>query len=349
MEHTREEWLDGIRGLAALVVVFGHCGNFGINVVPGIDLTGTAKAGVWLFFALSAYLLTDRMLRQIERLMPIGRILAGYVIRRFFRIMPAYILLLLALWGVNYQNAFDWGTVARHAQLIEGWQHLWTIPVEMKFYAVLPLIVLAVAAIPARYRGHASVGLLIASLVVFVLTPPWRLAGNPLGLGRYLFFFALGIAAYLWVRGRSEVRTDVAIAALVGGAVLFVVLHPRALGSIFGIALEPSLDLYPLSATAGAGVLVAVARSRTLQAWFGASPLAFVGRISFSLYLLHFFVLPIVAVSPLPAKGAMAVLISIAVGAGSYFSVERPFLLIGARLNDRLLRRSYRSTGIADA
>ena len=54
--------LDGLRGLAVLVVIGSHLSNVGMLPRPG--LSGTGKSGVYLFFVLSAYLLTRILLQR---------------------------------------------------------------------------------------------------------------------------------------------------------------------------------------------------------------------------------------------------------------------------------------------
>jgi Predicted acyltransferases len=46
--------LDGLRGVAVLIVVLSHLSNARLFLIPGLDLSGTGKSGVFLFFVLSA-------------------------------------------------------------------------------------------------------------------------------------------------------------------------------------------------------------------------------------------------------------------------------------------------------
>ncbi|WP_397535366.1 acyltransferase family protein [Roseateles sp.] len=50
--------LEGLRGMAALMVIASHASGLGLDLIPGLSLTGIGKQGVYLFFALSAFLLT---------------------------------------------------------------------------------------------------------------------------------------------------------------------------------------------------------------------------------------------------------------------------------------------------
>jgi peptidoglycan/LPS O-acetylase OafA/YrhL len=195
----RTNFLDGIRGLAALIVVLGHCSNAGIHVILDIDLSATAKIGVWLFFVLSAYLLASRLIDQFERGGGV-HVVAGYAVRRILRIMPLYGALLLGLATFGAMNA---PTMIKHLALVEGSIHLWTIPVEMKFYAVLPVVALALATLrPTRQPWVACAALVVAFLwFMFAVTPP-RLAGNTIRLDVLGRFF---LPAFL-LRSRARRR-----------------------------------------------------------------------------------------------------------------------------------------------
>ena len=60
--------LDGLRGMAALIVVFAHSSNIGLHLLPGLTAEGMGKSGVFMFFLLSAYLLTLPMLNMGEKI-----------------------------------------------------------------------------------------------------------------------------------------------------------------------------------------------------------------------------------------------------------------------------------------
>ena len=50
--------LDGLRGLAALMVFLSHTSNEGIYFSSSFNFSGIGKSGVFLFFVLSSFLLT---------------------------------------------------------------------------------------------------------------------------------------------------------------------------------------------------------------------------------------------------------------------------------------------------
>src|SRR5262245_2640690 len=83
--------LDGLRGFAALIVVFSHTSNKGWFLAPFLDLRGIGKSGVILFFLLSSFLLTLPLLRNGKEVLS-RPVMSHYWQRRFFRIYPLYTL-----------------------------------------------------------------------------------------------------------------------------------------------------------------------------------------------------------------------------------------------------------------
>src|SRR5690606_3191773 len=59
--------LDGLRGLAVLIVMASHWSNAGVDLLPW-SMAGTGKSGVYLFYVLSAFLLARLMLLRGDRI-----------------------------------------------------------------------------------------------------------------------------------------------------------------------------------------------------------------------------------------------------------------------------------------
>ena len=147
--HDHLNALDGLRGLAVLIVLGSHLSNAGFLPQPG--LSGSGKSGVYLFFTLSAFLLTRALLRRPLADFTSAWRWADYALRRVLRIWPLYLVLLLASWALTQAGVTGWhyqmdtGAVLRHLTLREGQSVLWSIPVEFIFYLWLPLVSLALA------------------------------------------------------------------------------------------------------------------------------------------------------------------------------------------------------------
>src|SRR4051794_36474275 len=97
-EEQRLKQLDGLRGLAALVVVVHHFPP--VDLPSGLTgLTGLGPMGVWLFFVLSGFLITGILVRARSEARnshgPRLGIMAAFYVRRVVRIFPLYYAVLL--------------------------------------------------------------------------------------------------------------------------------------------------------------------------------------------------------------------------------------------------------------
>jgi peptidoglycan/LPS O-acetylase OafA/YrhL len=316
--------LDGLRGVAILIVLGAHTG------VPGFA-GGGGGVGVALFFVLSGYLITSLLLAERER---VGRVdLRAFYVRRALRLFPALAAVLLvvailailglvptpASQGVDYPIV-ELGVIAYGANwLVVAGQnigllgHTWSLAVEEQFYVLWPAILL----LCLRF-GRARLAFVLLALVF--LDVPYRLL---LDLNGGLMHVFVG----------TDSRGD----ALLLGCVLALLgtrWHPivgwLGLVGVAAVAVswpgDPGLGAQILFIPVAAIVsTLAVAGCPAALAW---RPLAFVGKISYGLYLWHGLL--IWWHLPWP----VAVPLSIGIACGSYYVLERPFL----RLKDRFGR-----------
>lgn len=320
--------LNNLRAIAALAVCLFH---FLAGTLPVRELVPAAKAvfeygslGVPVFFVLSGFIIPYSLLGQHYQL----RQLRGYLWRRAVRLVPpAYVAMLLtvAQWALAdrlthtsfYLSRLSWGQVLHNVLFTvpfaggeERWivGVCWTLATEFQFYLFLGLL------FPVLFQrsGWAFVAIYVAAGLPSLLAP----------LSQATFFsysplFALGGATLLWQ------QKQLSSLAYAGCLALFA-----------GLA---SYYLTGLTALVGLGtVLGIVTLTRPLAG------LSYVGRISYSLYLLHVLVGTVVEfglvhlISPSTAGRRLFIVglctAAALVGAAVFYRwVERPFMQLAAR------------------
>lgn len=337
-EHVRA--LDGLRGLAVLVVIGSHLSNTGWLPQPG--LSGIGKSGVYLFFVLSAYLLAHAMLAKPLAGLADARYWANYALRRVLRIWPLYLVVLLLSWGLTRAGVTEWhyqldtAALWRHLALREGQDVLWSIPVEFTFYLWLPFIVVALTALRGLPGGRWWGLALLAGLVVLARWrwPAAETPTNSVRLGFYLVVFLCGVAAAFvqaeWPALRRWARTWRALGWLLLGLLAWVT--PSLWAVMRGTSFDPELNHRWFTAWGLGWALLLLAvlwGGGILGRFFASAPMRLVGVVSFSAYLWHMPVLRAADALGLRALGGwgLPVLLAamLAVAMGSFLLLERPW------------------------
>jgi peptidoglycan/LPS O-acetylase OafA/YrhL len=331
--------LDGLRGLAVLIVLLSHLANAGLPVFPGLSMAGTGKSGVYLFFVLSAFLLTRLLLARPLAHWRRPSLWLDYVLRRVLRIWPLYLVVLSASVALFVSGLAPWwpylidpASFLRHVLLREGTSVLWSVPVEFHYYLWLPLVA-GLFALARRGRAPAAmVGLVAACLVAIAMWvwPPDAAEVNDVRLGPYLSLFIVGAAAASFPAsprpGSVALWSFVGVLATTG----VVITTPVCWSLLAGGAMVADLNhrWFLLFGLAWAGLLLSVLRGH--EVWrrvFEFLPLRALGWVSFSAYLWHMPVLAMVT-GPLRLTGWGAVgafcLGTAVVSALSWRLIERP-------------------------
>ena len=336
---TRLMPLDGLRGLAVLLVLASHASNVGLDLAPGLKASGLGLPGVFLFFVLSSFLLTGQLLDSVDGSRPIGW--PRFAARRLLRILPAYALAL----GVHViAGAIGVRAALEHMVFVRAEGHFWTIPVEMLFYLTLPPLVLLLA----LFKGPWPRLLLLA---VVGVGARWAFPPDFLGDGRgaapvvapflpvFLVGAGLAVLRPLWTEALGPGRrTVLLVLGSVAAAVLFA-LTPAVWSVLSGQATDYRrfhLWFDAFSGLWGFVVVAAVQQGGGPLGWIRGfaswAPLRWVGQISYSVYLFHALLLGLFVEHgaawglPLGLQGPAFLAASLAVGTLSYFLVERPFL-----------------------
>jgi len=292
---NREPVYDGIRGFAFLLVLSIH--GFAICYDGAFRyLQGCGKYGVWLFFVLSSFLLTKNYL------IPNGNKLE-YVVARIFRILPLYFICCLTyvFLGIIKPAGFDW-VMLLIAQF--GAIHLWTIPVEFYFYAIL------LALWMVNNTITRDVIFLLCSLISLAVLLLYSKDENSTNTLWYLAPFCVGyFLARTWDY-LPVVKCGDILASIV--LFIFIILNPGIQYIILDIEPSPYLmNMYfPLSIIWGFFIYV-VGKSKPNLAnnLLSSRLMTFLGGISYSGYLFH--VLVMVKLKELMGTGIITVVLSI--------------------------------------
>src|SRR3954465_1021092 len=113
-EGKRLPALDGLRGLAVLLVLLDHASDARIRLFEAANMNRAGKYGVYLFFVLSAFLLTHLLLLRPAAELARARTWLNYALRRFLRIFPLYALVLVVMVRLH---KFQWHHVWTHLAL----------------------------------------------------------------------------------------------------------------------------------------------------------------------------------------------------------------------------------------
>ena len=298
------------------------------------------KIGVWIFFVLSAFLLTRQLLSRPFSL----SIFADYMLSRILRIFPAYIvavILYYLLGGIEINSHHD---LASALLLQKGFGHLWTIPIETKFYLIIPIICILFAVL-SRFFSFFLFYAVACSLIFAVLTiyPWWKTPENTLQLGYYAGIFIMGSLA-AWLHGSkeymivsSEYCNLLSIAILLSIVLIVVLSKAGILGDPDNFLMDKHI-LFGFLFSCFA--FFVIGRKTAVSRVFDMKWLSSIGRWSYSIYLFHWL---IIVKSKLFLTGVPAAIIaigiSIIIGWTGYTIIESPLYSLRHKISRLLVAK----------
>lgn len=338
--------LDALRFGAFFMVFFTHITHFDAHTFSeklhfsgwltdvAVNVSRAGAFGVYLFFTLSAYLITSLLLREKNQF---GRLhVKAFYVRRALRIWPLYFFILLC--GITYHPA-DLKVMPYFLLFAGNWAEvadklpsffimaLWSISVEEQFYLLWPPIVSRLSRTGIR---NAAIAMLAAPIVFLPI-------GFALGLNGWRFGFLNSFSCI------SAMGTGILLALYRVPQIPRLALFPVGLMSLYaGSALN--LGAAPLSSIV-AVILVNVFSACALVACLGLTAnrsLLHLGKISYGLYVYHPIALGLISAflgERLLSLKWQAVMVSagfiatVALASASYRWLESPFLKLKERFS----------------
>tara|TARA_R110001583_G_scaffold185149_1_gene345099 strand:+ start:3534 stop:4580 length:1047 start_codon:yes stop_codon:yes gene_type:complete len=298
--------LDGLRGFAALIVVLSHTSNVEMYFLPFLDFRGVGKSGVYLFFLLSAFLLTLPLLRQGNKIFT-RQFMSHYWQRRFFRIYPLFALYLLIALVSSYilltfldkKNIglpfhLDLQSFFSHLFLQEGKGVTWSIAVEFKFYFILPFFAYLFYIIQAKSIKYSVIIVCVALVLYQVLFTFDKIELTQTSVLPYIPIFLIGMLLAVFQHAINEglitlkYKKTIKILGYIG-FVGVSVTTPFIYTALFEFVPNNYFHKeYILITICWAMILFSAANIQgIIQVFFALPFMRFFGAISFSLYLFH--------------------------------------------------------------
>lgn len=362
IEIKKYEYIDSLRGFAILGVVLVHSSQW---VAPTSSFLSKVAAegarGVQLFYIASALTL---FLSMAGRKNKEERPVLSFYIRRFFRIAPLFycaIITYTAYYGMSARywapNGLEWWYIPLTALFIHGWHPEtitsvvpggWSIAVEMTFYLFVPYLFLRLNSIKLTLFsifGSLIFSRIASAAVIYLLSPHYSENQQYLvSAFSFLWFFSqlpiffTGILLYHVVAKYPCANRQIGLFLLVVSMFLFIAfLSVSTYGNLlpqhfmYGVAFltfSLSLNYFP-------------------NKYFVNNLTIWLGRLSFSIYLVHFGVLIIlkhIFTSGFWFAGnvgfimafVLVLILSASISYVSYRLVEIPGINLGKRIIKKL-------------
>ena len=340
--------LDGLRGIAILLVMVWH---------TGVPFLKGGYIGVDIFFVLSGFLITTLLLQEFDHS---GRIsIRRFYLRRALRLLPAYLVMLAVFCAVSVavlsaeearSNMIDalialgylsnWA-MAFSIRSMDFLGHTWSLAIEEQFYLLWPLVLIALLRLSTRRYQVVVAAVLLALLAWGLRVALYR---DGAGFGRInngldtrsdglMLGCAVGIiwssgflhgAVGAMLRNSLVLISPLALAALALCAMRVRLGDPRMI--LWGAVLVELLVVVI--------ILDVLVNPRSIVARFLAMKwLVWIGMISYGLYLWHYPIYRTLANIGFPGLAGyiFCFLVPFAFAAMSYYVIEKPVLRIKQR------------------
>ena len=353
MKHIRA--LDSLRGLAAVVVVLHHCAMTKPGLHEWLDGTYVLRpfiagpSAVYVFFVLSGLVLYLTFEGKDGFYYP--SYLAKRITRIWLPLVAAVLLSAMLYIGIRPQpiaslslwfNDRSWSEfpsaklILGHLLPLNPWRYqtldnvIWSLVHELRISIIFPFIALTV-----RYDTRVALGGSLAIVLASFYALDHNMPGVIVQMAstmRYVLLFAVGAAI-----ARHRDRVQQSWATPLGRYFVYVAVGV----GLTLVSLQDDTLLTDLLISSGAILLVGVALSCDLDTILHKPILIWIGKVSYSLYLLHVLVLLTIVhlcYGRLPTIILLITvpLLSLIVAGISFRFIERPSMEMGRRIAGRL-------------
>ncbi len=319
--------LNSLRALAALIVFFTHFSDI-TNWLGGSLGGGSGAYGVMLFFLLSGFLMSHLYLDKEF----IKSNIIGYFLARVGRVLPLYLVIvfcsyLLTQYGSDsLYNITDFNMLMGHLLFIYGESVLWSIPAEIQFY----FLFIVFWSFAGNRKGYIYL-LIVAFMTFWYFASFPRIYGEIVDISYNLFsilrtfpYFFLGVIFglhYNSFKVPKYLNSHWFILVLC----LIPLLYPEftPINDRDKIRMWLSYEVLFVMGTVFFCVVFLVPNNNLLLANKVGD---FIGKVSYSLYLLHMPIIVLINKLSLSTELKLVVSISLSILAAyvSYLFFERP-------------------------
>ncbi|WP_183558826.1 acyltransferase family protein [Mucilaginibacter sp. SP1R1] len=299
--------LDVLRLCAFLFVFFVHR----MDLAPvdsnehywGYHISLVGNYGVPLFFFLSAFLITELLTREQDGFGKIS--VKSFYIRRILRIWPLYLTFFFLIVLLTSTTHYFGNSIPQNAQLaftlfsgnwyitFNQWQSycinpLWSISVEEQLYILLPLVLFFTGKKGLKIFSFFAIAISYITIIYYAQRPTEGFSGQWTNSFVQFQFFAAGILVSLYLKGRQPNWS------FVTRILLFAIGYTCwLLASMLCEVNADSPHLATISQATSGWFLILMGVMSFFFSLFGSSAkcmpsaLAYLGRISYGMYVVH--------------------------------------------------------------